>query len=284
MHEVASKAATEESTAGLLKVDDIASTRAVTPSRIASGGGGRTAPLAGKPRGFFTALFAGGLGLAILAGRVTCPTCDPVHAGGQLDAEQRISSPLSYAGDLPAALEAAPLAQADPPVAGDRAEPPAISALALAKPGDNTATTSTTTAAISPAPDRVPGSVPAPAAAETTTDAGKLPATIEQLPNKGPPQADIAAATAESEPKTPVPPVGDTTLPSKNITGVEPEEPTLRASAPHKDGSVKQRRAKARIPANKYSQTPAWAAKMFETNWQDKAFAYQYETHSLPSS
>ena len=86
---------------------------------------------------------------------------------------------------------------------------------------------------------------------------------------------------AESEPKTPVPPVGDTTLPSKNITGVEPEELALRASAPHKDGSIKQRRAKARIPANKYSQVPAWAAKMFETNWQDKAFAYQYETHSL---
>ena len=284
MQEVASsKAATEESTAGLLKMDDIASVRAVTPSRIAAGGGGRTAPLTCKPRGFFTALIAGGLGLAILAGRVTCPTCDLVHAGGQLDAE-RISSPLSYAGDLPAALEAAPLAQADPPVAGDRAEPPAISALALAKPGDHTATTSTTTAAISPAPDRVPGSPPAPAAAETTTDSEKLPATIEQLPNKGPPQADIAAVTAASEPKTPVPPVGDTTPPSKNITGVEPEEPTLRASAPHKDGSIKQRRAKARIPANKYSQTPAWAAKMFETNWQDKAFAYQYETHSLPSS
>ena len=259
---------------GLVKMDDIASVRAVTPSRIAAGGGGRTAPLACKPRGFFTALIAGALGLAILAGRVTCPTCDLVHAGGQLDAE-RISSPLSYAGDLPAALQAAPLAQADPPVAGDRAEPPAISALALAKRGDHTATTSTTTAAISPAPDRVPGSAPAPAAAATTTDAGKLPATIEQLPNEGPPQADIAAATAESEPKTPVPPVGDTTLPSKNITGVEPEEPTLRASAPHKDGSIKQRRAKARTPANKYSQAPGWAAKMFETPWQSKAFAFQ---------
>jgi len=279
----ASKAATEESTAGLVKMDDIASVRAVTPSRTAAGGGGRTAPLAGKARGFFTALFAGGLGLSVLAGRVTCPTCDPVHAGhagGQLDAE-RISSPLSYTssplsyGDLPAAREAAPLAQADPPVAGVRAEPPAISALAPAKPGDNTATTSTTTAAISPAPDRVPGSAPAPAAAATTTDAGKLPATIEQLPNKGPPQADIAAATAESEPKTPVPPVGDTTLPSKNITGVEPEEPTLRASAAHKDGSIKQRRAKARTPANKYSQAPRWAAKMFETPWQSKAFAFQ---------
>ena len=92
---------------------------------------------------------------------------------------------------------------------------------------------------------------------------------------------------AESEPKTPVPPVGDTTLTSKNITGVEREEPALRASAPHKDHKasyIKQRRAKARIPANKYSQVPAWAAKMFETNWQDKAFGYQYKTYLLNRS
>ena len=232
------------------------------------------APLAGKARGFFTALFAGGLGLVILAGRVTCPTCDPVHAGhagGQLDAEQRISSPLSYAGDLPAALEAAPLAQADPPVAGDRAEPPAISALALAMPGDNTATTSTTTAAISPAPHRMLYSSPAAAADVATAGAGKLRDTTQELTAKGLPQVEIAAATPEDgRPEPPLPPVGNTTLTSKNIAAVE-------AGTPHRDLSIKRRRAKARIPANKYSQAPAWAAKMFEMNWQDKAFAYQYD-------
>jgi len=78
--------------------------------------------------------------------------------------------------------------------------------------------------------------------------------------------------------------VANTTLISKNITAIEPEGPALRAGAPDRDASIKRRRAKARSPANKYSQVPAWAAKMFETNWQDKAFAYQYETHSLPSS
>ena len=46
-----SKAATEESTAGLVKMDDIASVRAITPSRTAAGGGGRIAPLAGKREG-----------------------------------------------------------------------------------------------------------------------------------------------------------------------------------------------------------------------------------------
>ena len=104
MHEVASKAATEEPTVGLLKVgDDIASFRAVTPALIAVGGhrvvsrrprlipAATIASLAGMPipvRGSLAALFAGALSLAVLAGPVTCPTCTPVHADGQLDAER----------------------------------------------------------------------------------------------------------------------------------------------------------------------------------------------------
>ena len=114
---------------------------------------------------------------------MTCPTCNPVHADGQLDAE-RIAAPVS-------------------------------------------------TAAISPAPDRVLDSAPAAAADETTADVGKLPDTIQELTDKGPPQVEIAA-TVESEPETPLPPVANTTLPSKNITAVEPEEPALRAGAPHR--------------------------------------------------
>ena len=258
MHEVASMAAAEESTAGFLKImDDIASLRVAAPPLIAADGDRvlsvashrlretRTATIAllpGKPmreRGFLPALFAGGLGLAVLAGPVTCPTCNPVHADGQLDAERVAAAPIS-------------------------------------------------TAAISAAPDRVPSSAPAISAAETTLRAGKLPDTIEELGDKGPPGAEIAA-TVEGEPETPLPPVGDTMLPSKDITSVEPEEPALRGNPAHKQVSINQRRAKARITAaltaassapklyspNKYSQVPGWAAKMFETNWQNKAFAYQ---------
>ena len=257
MHDVASMAAAEESTAGLLKImDDIASLRLATPSPTAADGDHvlnvrshrqretRTATIAslpGKPmreRGFLPALFAGGLGLAVLAGPVTCPTCDPVHADGRLDAE-RIAAPIS-------------------------------------------------TATISAAPDRVPGSAPAMSAAETTLRAGKLPDTIEELGDKGPPGAEIAA-TVEGEPETPLPPVGDTMLPSKDITSVKPEEPALRGNPVHKQVSINQRRVKDRTTAtltaassapklyspNKYSQVPGWAVKMFETNWQNKAFAYQ---------
>ena len=157
MHEVASKAATEESTAGLLKVgDDIASLRAATPPLIAVGGyrvrsrrprlirAATIAPLAGKPmpvRGSLAALFAGALSLAVLAGPVTCPTCDPVHADGQLDAE-RIAAAVS-------------------------------------------------TAAISPAPDRMLDSTPAAAADKATADAGKLPDTTQEPTDKGPPQVEM---------------------------------------------------------------------------------------------
>ena len=249
MREDASKAATEDSTAGLLKVgDDIASLRAVPPAQIAVGGyrvrgrrprlirAATITPLAGKPipmRGSLAALFAGAFSLAVLAGPVTCPACAPVHAGGRLDAE-RIAAAVS-------------------------------------------------TAAVSPAPDRMLDRTLAAAADKATASAGKLPDTTRELTDKGPPQVEIAA-TVESQPDPPLSHVANTTLTSKNITAVEPEGPALRAGAPDRDVSIKRRRAKARIPANKYSQVPAWAAKMFETNWQDKAFAYQYETHSLNRS
>jgi hypothetical protein len=241
MREVTSKAATEESTVGLLKImDDIASLRAAVPPPIAADGdrvlsvrsyrlrptrAATIAPLAGKPipvRGSLAALFAGALSLAVLAAPVTCPTCNSVHADGQLDAE-RIAAPVS-------------------------------------------------TAAISPAHDRIDR---APAATADKAD------TTQELTDKGPPHVEIAAATVESQPEPPLSPVANTTFTSKNITAVEPDGPALRAGAP-RHVSIKPRRA--RIPVNKYSQTPAWAAKMFETNWQGKAFAYQYEAHSLNRS
>jgi hypothetical protein len=244
MREVASKAATEESTVGLLKVrDDIASLRAATPALIAVGGyrvrdrrprlirAATIAPLAGKSiptRGSLAALFAGALSLAVLAGPVTCPTCTPVHADGRLDAE-RIAAAVSTPAISPAMLDRTLAAAAD----------------------------------------------------EATASAGKLPDTTHELTDQGPPQVEIAA-TVESQPEPPLSPVANTMLTSKNITAVEPEGLALRAGAPDRDVAIKRRHAKVRIPANKYSQVPAWAAKMFETNWQDKAFAYQYETH-LPN-
>lgn len=125
------------------------------------------------------------------------------------------------------------------------------------------------TAGIRPALDGVLDGQPAIAAVETTSRARKLPDTIQQLTDKGPPGVEIAATSMESEPEPPPPSVADTTSPPKNIASVEPAEQELRAGG----HSIKRRRA--RIPANKYSQAPAWAAKMFETPWQSRAFAFR---------
>jgi hypothetical protein len=169
--------------------------------------------------GLITALFAGGLGLVVLAGR--------------LDTE-RIAASIS-------------------------------------------------TATISAAPDRVPDSPSAVSAAEMALRAWKdLPDTIEDLTDKGRP----GVTTVEGEPETPLPPVDNT---SRDITGVEPEEPALSASSAHRKVSIKQRRAGARTTEartsasaalklyspDKRHQVPSGAAKMFDANWQPKAFAYE---------
>jgi hypothetical protein len=310
MREVASKAATGESTAGLLKImDDIAGLRGPRSLPPIAAGGYRVldvrrdrprpsraaalAPLTGRPmrmRGFLTALFAGGLGLAVLAGPATCPTCDPGHADGQLDAK-RILSRLTYtpgeAVEL-AAREAPPLDRPDVPAVAERGMPPALSELALVEP-QNTASSNApiSTAAIDPAPERVPDTAPA-TATQPAPRAAKLPEKIEQLSDQGPPQTEIAAATVESEPEPPLSPVGSTTLPLKDVA-VDPEEPAPRVQAPRKHIPIKARDAKPRAKGsrnaapsaprlyspNKYAQVPGWAAKMFETPWQTKAFSFQ---------
>ncbi len=310
MREVASKAATGESTAGLLKIMDqiagLSAPRSLPP--IAAGGyrvldvrrdrprpsrAAALAPLTGKPmrmRGFLTALFAGGLGLAVLAGPATCPTCDPAQAGGQLDAK-RILSRLTYtpgeAVEL-AAREAPPLARSDVPPVAERGTPPALSELALLEPQDTASSNAPiSTAAIDPAPQRAPDTAPA-TANEPAPRATKLPEKIEELSDQGPPQTEIAAATVESEPQPPLPPVGSTTLPLKDVA-VDPEEPAPRVQAPRKHIPIKARDAKPRARGsrnaapsaprlyspNKYAQVPGWAAKMFETPWQTKAFSFQ---------
>ena len=237
MREDASKAATEDSTVGLLRDgDDIASLRAVTPPLIHLGGyrvrsrpprlirAAAIAPVASKPmpvRRSFTALFAGAFSLAVLTGPVTCPTCTPVHAYSLLDVD-RIAAPV-----LTAAISPAPRSYAQQCArCGCRRRRP-----------------------------RAQGSY--------RTRPKNLPIRDSRR-SRSPPPPWRASPSRRCHPSA------NTTLPSKNITAV-------KTGTPRRDFSIKRRRAKARIPADKYSQAPAWAAKMFETNWQDKAFAYQYD-------
>jgi hypothetical protein len=301
MREVASKAETGESSAGLLKIiDDIKGLCAggslppiavggyrvleVRRDRLRPSRAAELAPLTGKPmrmRGFLAALFAGGLGLAVLAGPATCPTCDSANADGQLDA-RRILSRLTYmpgeAVEL-AAREAPPLDRAEVPAVAERGTPPALSELALVEPQDTASSNAPiSTAAIDPAPQRVPDTAPA-TANEPAPRAAKLPEKIEELSNQGPPQTEIAAATVESEPEPPLPPVG-----SLKDVAVDPEESAPRVQVPLKARDAKPRAKGSRnagpsaprlYSPNKYAQVPSWAAKMFETPWQTKAFSFQ---------
>ena len=82
--------------------------------------------------------------------------------------------------------------------------------------------------------------------------------------------------------------MGSTTVPLKDVA-VDPEEPAPRVQAPRKHIPIKARDAKPRAKGprnaapsaprlyspNKYAQVPGWAAKMFETPWQTKAFSFQ---------
>ena len=188
-----------------------------------------------RMRGFLTALFAGGLGLAVLAGPATCPTCDPAHADGQLDAK-RILSRLTYtpgeAVEL-AAREAPPLDRADVPAVAERGTPPALSELALVEPQDTASSNAPiSTAAIDPAPERVPDT--APATASQLPSRRREPRSCRKRSRSFPTRArrkpEIAAATVESEPQPPLPPVGSTTLPLKDVA-VDPEEPAPRVQA-----------------------------------------------------
>jgi len=136
MREVALSTETTKSTAGLLEImDDIASVRAITAPPIADGGyrmlnvrserprpnrAAHFAVVAGRPmrvRGFLTAVFAGGLGLAVLAGPVTCPTCDPLPANAERDVE-RIVARLNYA----TAADESTTSEAQPKPAADSAK------------------------------------------------------------------------------------------------------------------------------------------------------------------
>lgn len=141
------------------------------------------------------------------------------------------------------------------------------------------------TAAINAIPDRVPDVPPAASAAETTLPTGKQSAdTIRDLTDKG----WSRAAAVEGELETPLRPMGDA-IPPSSITGVETEKPALTARSAPRQTSIKQRRTRAGATGartassaapklyspNKYHQVPLGAEKMFDANWQPKAFVYQ---------
>lgn len=133
------------------------------------------------------------------------------------------------------------------------------------------------TATITAIPDRGPDVPPAVSATEITLPAGKQSAdTIGDLTDKKRP----GTSALEGELETPFRPAGEATPPSTDITSVDSKEPALGAIPAHTQASTKQHRAKTSsaqklYSPDKYHQVPRGAEKMFDANWQPKAFAYQ---------
>jgi hypothetical protein len=85
---------------------------------------------------------------------------------------------------------------------------------------------------------------------------------------------------------TPPAAVADTPRPLSSASTEDNYDPAPEVRTPRRHIGVKQRASKARkgtprtaapklYAPNKYHATPGWAAKMYETPWQNKAFAFQ---------
>ena len=114
------------------------------------------------------------------------------------------------------------------------------------------------TDAIGPLWGPVPASLPVKAETEHT--------------DKKLPEMDSAITELEKEPEASLP-LGDTT---GSLDAVQPAEHEARTSVQR--GHI-QRRAPTRAIAGsiaKYHEVPDWSAKMYDGNWQPKAFAFQH--------
>ena len=219
--------------------------------------------------GSLSVLFIGGLGLAVLAGPANCPCSSAFTI-----AEQSSLARLGYVQNARMMVERETLQP--------EAELPVLSTAALIEPEESAIGVSPiTTSALEPsrhataiASDELP-----------TTNAGRLPAKIEQVADAGPESVKLAAA---SDVTTDVPP----TLPTIEVAtppedSVEPA-PSLRRKSVDKARNAKKRALRAYRTSNEVKlrakaktqvgdptkQAPKWAQQMFVNPWQSRAFSY----------
>lgn len=158
-------------------------------------------------------------------------------------------------------------------------------ALLAGRPDSQRIAVPISTATINAIPDPAPDVPAAVSPAEMTLPARTQSAnTIGYLTDKG--LSGVAAVQGELE--APFRPMGDATRPT-GFTAVEPKEPALSVRSAPRQASIKQRRTRARITGartatsaapklyspDRYHQVPHGAEKMFDANWQPKAFVYQ---------
>jgi hypothetical protein len=223
--------------------------------------------------GFLSAIFVGGLGLAVLAGPANCPCLGEFVAATEHTATPRPASVSRFAYRQPAAVIAAGELAAH--FAGDL---PMLSTAALLEPDDSIGVSPITTSATGPSRD-------APALASddlAPARVGRLPTKIEPLADVGPTTIRLAnAANIESDAVPTLPAVTVDTPAIAEVAAIEAEGAhagkayTSRGAAKAKMHRNGTHASKVQVKGSKVpGQAPRWAQQMFETPWQTKAFSY----------
>jgi hypothetical protein len=134
--------------------------------------------------------------------------------------------------------------------------------------------TSVSTGAINSVSQGLPGSANAVTDGSATIGARDLREAIDELTAKGPSGDGAAEASVEGGTARPSPTVIDALRAPDETSSVGTEDPDKRVGLPKRI----QRRAKSiaqRDSSSKYHQVPKGTEKMFDANWQSKAFAFE---------
>lgn len=216
--------------------------------------------------GFLSVMFIGGLGLAVLAGPATCPTC----TSALKVAERTASTRLSY-------VENASFISAGEHVVHSE-ELPVLGAATLLDPEPNEARESPiTTSSLEPARESVAASEAAP----SVVAAGRLPSRITPVADAGPTIQLAAASNIESD-VTPTLPLIEVSTPAKRaIAAHDDDDDRAQKARPHRKRTIRAYRtpvsktAKPSIKNEQFVQrAPRWAQQMYVTPWQTQAFSY----------
>lgn len=226
--------------------------------------------------GFLSVIFAGGLGLAVLAGPANCPCLGEFAAATEHSPAPRRDDVSRFAYMQPAAVIAAGELAAH--FAG---ELPMLSTAALLDPDESIGVSPISTSATTPLRD-------APARASddlAPARIGRLPLKIEQLADVAPTLIRLAAAGNIENDAVPTLPAITVDAPAMpEVIAVEAEREhtgktytsrgRMAAKAKMRSGSISRPKAKQQSATKVAGKVPRWAQQMFETPWQTKAFSY----------
>lgn len=216
--------------------------------------------------GFLSVMFIGGLGLAVLAGPATCPSCTGTFSVADRAASER----LGYIENTNFISTREHVARSE--------ELPVLGAAALLEPEPSEARKSPiTTSSLEPAREAIAASEAAPSAIA----AGRLPVKITPVADAGPTIQLAAASNIESD-VAPTLPLIEVTTPTKRVIAANDDDDDHAAkSRQHRKRAIRAYRtpvAKNIRPGRKNEQlvqrAPRWAQQMYVTPWQTQAFSY----------